>query len=74
MNEQGKPQKFDPKKTTQVVPSPWTEPFQHTHDNNSTPTLAQNGDQSRTASVPAEQRDHMDPCTRDALSTIFNGQ
>ena len=73
MSQQGKPQKFDPKKTTQVVPSPWTEPFQRTHDNTSTATQAQNGDKSRTAPVSADRMDHMDPSTRDALSTIFNG-
>lgn len=73
MSQQGKPQKFDPKKTTQVVPSPWTEPFQRSNDNTASTTQAQNESQSRAASVSADHRDHMDPCTRDALSTIFNG-
>ena len=71
MNEQDKPRKFDPKKTTQVEPSPWTEPFQRAQDNTTPATQAQNGEKSRTAPAPAA---HMDQDTRDALSTIFNGQ
>ena len=65
------------KYSTETEPSPWTEPFQRAQDSAS----AQPGNAEQTAKpgTPAEQAQqpekqaHMDEHTRDALSTIFNG-
>jgi hypothetical protein len=65
------------KYSTETEPSPWTEPFQRAQD--SAPAQPENSDQAAKPGTPAEQTQqaaqqaHMDEHTRDALSTIFNG-
>jgi hypothetical protein len=68
------------KYSTETEPSPWTEPFQRAQD--STSAQPKNADQSANPETTADQTQqsgpqahpaHMDDHTRDALSTIFNG-